>query len=310
MTGLISALPHRWLLAGMAVATMAGASGANAQQRFKTPEAAAAALVQAVRTGATGPMLGVLGLGGRDIVFSGDEAADAADRQRFLSAYQAGHQLSADGDKATLLVGPDAFPFPIPLVRKNGEWRFDTEAGRREVLFRRIGRNELDAIQVSLAYVDAQNEYAAKDRTGSGAGAYAQRIASRPGKRDGLYWAGGQGDEASPLGSLAAQAASEGYRPGEGRAPYRGYYYKILKRQGQSAPGGTMDYVVRGKMIGGFALLAYPAEYGNSGVMSFIVNHDGTVYQKDLGAKTRRIAGRMRSYNPDGSWEKVSPQQN
>lgn len=290
----------------IAAATLVGISAASAQQRFKTPEAAAGALVEAARTSETGPMLGVLGLKGRDIVFSGDEVADAADRERFLSAYQAKHQVTVDADKATLLVGQNDFPFPIPILRKDGEWRFDTEAGRKEILFRRLGRNELDAIQVSLAYVDAQNDYASKDRTGAGPGAYAQRVASRPGKRDGLFWATGAGEEASPLGALAAQAEREGYKGGQGKTPYHGYYYKILKRQGAAAPGGSLDYVVGGKMIGGFALLAYPAEYGNSGVMSFIVNHEGTVYQKDLGPETSRIATRMRSYDPDKTWEKVS----
>ncbi|GAU85416.1 DUF2950 domain-containing protein [Bosea sp. BIWAKO-01] len=297
---------RRWMAVAIAAGTLAGVSTASAQQAFKTPEAAAAALVEAARTSATGPMLGVLGLKGRDIVFSGDEAADAADRERFLSAYQEKHQVTVDGDKATLIVGQNDFPFPIPLVRKNGDWRFDTEAGRKEIVARRLGRNELDAIQVSLAYVDAQNEYASKDRTGAGVGSYAQRVASRPGKRDGLYWGTGAGEEASPLGALAAQAEREGYKGGQGKTPYHGYFYKILKRQGPAAPGGSMDYVVGGKMIGGFALLAYPAEYGNSGVMSFIVNQDGTVYQKDLGPRTSRLATRIRSYDPDKTWEKVS----
>jgi hypothetical protein len=301
---------HRWLFAVLAVATCAGTGAASAQQRFQTPDEAAAALVEAVRTDATGPMMGVLGLKGRDIVFSGDEVADKADRERFLAAYQAKHKVTTNGDKATLVIGDDEFPFPIPLVRKNGKWLFDAAAGRQEVAFRRVGRNELDAIQVSQAYVDAQLEYASKDQTGSGATAYAQRIASTPGKRDGLYWAAGQGEAPSPLGSLAAEAEREGYHAGEGRTPYHGYYYKILKRQGPSAQGGAVNYVVGGKMIGGFGLLAYPAEYGNSGIMSFIVNHNGVVYQKDLGPETRRIAGRTRSYNPGSGWEKVPPPQN
>jgi hypothetical protein len=183
-------------------------------------------------------------------------------------------------------------------------WRFDTVAGREEILARRIGKNELDAIQSCLAYVDAQNDYAEKDR-GAGRGVYAQRIISSNGKKDGLYWPTSQGEEPSPLGELIAQATAQGYRAGGGRNPFHGYYFKILTKQGAAAPGGEMDYVVRGKMIGGFALVAYPAEYRNSGVMTFIVSHTGTVYQKDLGQRTAELAERMTAYNPDKSWQKV-----
>ena len=171
---------------------------------------------------------------------------------------------------------------------------------------RRIGKNELDAIQASLAYVDAQNEYAEKDRTGAGVNAYAQRIVSQPGKKDGLYWPASQGEDESPLGELVAQATTQGYRVGGERTPFHGYYFKILTKQGPAAPGGEQDYVVRGKMIGGFALVAYPAEYRNSGVMTFIVNHSGTVFQKDLGPATAKIAERITSFNPDRAWQKVS----
>jgi hypothetical protein len=184
-------------------------------------------------------------------------------------------------------------------------WRFDTAAGREEILARRVGKNELDAIQASLAYVDAQNEYADKDRTGAGKGIYAQHFVSSPGKKDGLYWPDTQGNDASPLGEFFAEAAKQGYRVGGGRTPYHGYYYKILAKQGAAAPDGELDYVVRGKMIGGFALVAYPAEYKNSGVMTFIVNHNGQVYQKDLGPHTARLAQRMTSFNPDNTWKKV-----
>ena len=195
-------------------------------------------------------------------------------------------------------------PFPIPLIRKKAGWEFDTEAGRLEILYRRIGRNELDAIQTCLAYVDAQNEYAEKDRTGGGRGVYAQRIVSAAGKKDGLYWPSSDGDQ-SPLGELAAQASAEGYEVGSGSVPYHGYYYRILKQQGPNAPGGTLNYVVKGKMIGGFALVAYPAEYGNSGVMTFLINHTGTVYQKDLGNGTLRLVTRMTWFDPDQTWKKV-----
>ena len=225
-------------------------------------------------------------------------------RQRFLSAYDAKHSIKAEGNKkATLILGADDFPFPIPLVNNRTGWEFDPAAGRIEILYRRIGRNELDAVQTSLAYVDAQNEYAEKDRTGEGVGVYAQRIVSSPGKKDGLFWRDDR--EPSPLGELAAQASAEGYKVGEQAAPYHGYYYRILKGQGSNAPGGALNYVVKEKMIGGFGLIAYPAEYGNSGVMTFMVNHAGTVYQKDLGPRTDSIAKRIYLFDPDQTWKKV-----
>jgi hypothetical protein len=249
----------------------------------------------------------VLGPDGEDIVSSGDEVADAATRQKFVAAYDAKHQITLEGDnKAVMIIGPDDYPLPIPLTRKDGMWRFDTAAGRDEILARRIGKNELDAIQSSLAYVDAQNEYAEKDRTGVGVKTYAQRIISQPGKKDGLYWPTSAGEEASPLGEVVAQATRQGYRVGGGRTPFHGYYFKILTGQGPDASGGEQDYVVRGKMIGGFGLVAYPAEYGNSGIMTFIVNHKGTVFQKDLGPNTAKRAERMTEFNPDKSWTQVS----
>jgi hypothetical protein len=282
-------------------------SSASAQQSFKTPQEAADALVAAVRAGDGRAVVTILGRAGADIASSGDEVADAAERQRFLAAYDGKHGIAMDGDnKAILVVGSEDYPVPLPLVRKNDTWTFDAAAGRLEILYRRIGRNELDAIQACLAYVDAQNEYAGKDRTGAGAGTYAQRIVSSAGKKDGLYWPAAQGEDASPLGELVAQATQQGYRVGGARAPYRGYYFKVLTRQGPTAPGGALDYVVRGKMIGGFALVAYPAEYGNSGVMTFLVNHDGGVFQKDLGPQTARIAERITSFNPDQTWKKVT----
>jgi hypothetical protein len=280
---------------------------ANAQQSFKTPEEAVDALVNAARGGDAKGVIAVLGREGADIASSGDPVADAAGRQKFLVAYDAKHQVTMEGDgKAMLIIGQEDFPFPIPLVRTDSVWRFDTAAGRLEVLYRRIGRNELDAIQASLAYVDAQNEYAEKDRSGAGAGAYAQRIVSHSGKKDGLYWPAAQGEGESPLGELVAQATTEGYRIGGGRAPFHGYYFKILTQQGAAAPGGPLDYVVHGRMIGGHALVAYPAEYGNSGVMTFLVNHAGVVFQKDLGPRTAQLAERMTSFNPDQTWTKMT----
>ncbi|HUL90607.1 MAG TPA: DUF2950 domain-containing protein [Pseudolabrys sp.] len=282
-------------------------SVASAQQAFKTPDEAAAALVSAAKASDMKALVTVLGPDGEDIVSSGDEVADAATRQKFVAAYDAKHQITLEGDnKAVMIIGPDDFPLPIPLTRKDGMWRFDTAAGRDEILARRIGKNELDAIQASLAYVDAQNEYAEKDRTGVGVKTYAQRIISQPGKKDGLYWPTSAGEEASPLGEVVAQATRQGYRIGGGRTPFHGYYFKILTGQGPNAPGGEQDYVVHGKMIGGFGLVAYPAEYGNSGIMTFIVNHKGTVFQKDLGPNTAKRAERMTEFNPDKSWTQVS----
>lgn len=283
------------------------ASAAIAQQAFKTPDDAASALVNAAKAGDMKALVTVLGPDGEDVVSSGDEVADAATREKFVAAYDAKHRITMEGDnKAILVVGQDDFPLPIPIVRKDGMWRFDTAEGLDEILFRRIGENELDAIQAALAYVDAQNEYADKDRTGAGVNTYAQRIISQPGKKDGLYWPTSQGDEPSPLGELVAQATAQGYRVGGGRTPFHGYYFKILTKQGPAAPGGELDYVVGGKMIGGFGLVAYPAEYRNSGVMTFIINHAGTVFQKDLGPNTSKLAERMTSFNPDKTWQAVS----
>jgi hypothetical protein len=279
-------------------------SMAQAQQAYPSPEDAAASLAAAVKTGTRSAILKVLGNDAEDIVESGDDVADAETRQRFLSAYDARHSIKAEGNKkATLILGADDFPFPIPLVNNKSGWEFDPAAGRLEILYRRIGRNEMDAIQTCLAFVDAQNEYAEKDRTGDGAGVYAQRIVSSPGKKDGLFWRDDR--DPSPLGELAAQASAEGYKAGEQAAPYHGYYFRILKGQGSDAPGGALNYVVKGKMIGGFALIAYPAEYGNSGVMTFMVNHAGTVHEKDLGRGTASIARRIYLFDPDQTWKKV-----
>jgi len=291
-------LPAGIALAGLLCCTV---PEARAQQAFPSPDEAASALAAAVKSGTRRDMLRVLGSDGEDIISSGDEVADKESRERFTAAWDAKHSIKTDGDKkATVILGNDDFPFPIPLAKNKKGWEFDTAAGRLEILYRRIGRNELDAIQTSLAYVDAQNEYAEKDR-GQGAGVYAQRIVSTTGKKDGLYW---PGDE-SPLGELAAQASGEGYKVGEGPIPYHGYYFRILTQQGPNAPGGELNYVVKGKMIGGFALLAWPAEYGNSGVMTFLVNHNGVVYQKDLGDSTAALVKRIMRFDPDQTWKKV-----
>jgi hypothetical protein len=286
------------------IALLTAATGALAQQ-YKTPDEAAKALIDAAKAADRPALMRVLGPDSAEIVSSGDEVADASARKRVVEAYDTKHQVVMEGaDKAVLVIGNEDWPFPIPLVRKDGIWRFDTAAGRDEILFRRIGRNELNAIQASLAYVDAQHEYAEKGVGGNGV--YAQRIVSQPGKKDGLYWPTQSGEDESPLGDLAAAASAAGYRAGQERAPYHGYYYKILTRQGANAPGGALDYIARGKMIGGFALVAYPAEYRNSGVMTFVVNHQGSIYQKDLGPDTARVASGMTAFNPDSTWQRVT----
>jgi Protein of unknown function (DUF2950) len=294
-------LPSGLMAAAILLLTILSAS---AQRVFQAPEDAATALANAIKSGATRDIVKVLGRDAEDIVVSGDAVADREARKRFVGAYDAKQDVVIEGDKAFLVVGTDDSPLPIPLTRQKAGWKFDTAAGRLEILYRRIGRNELDAIQTCLAYVDAQNEYAERDRTGAGPGVYAQRIVSSSGKKDGLYWPASDGD-ASPLGEFVARASAEGYKAGEGRTPYHGYYYRILTQQGPNAPGGTLSYVVKGKMIGGYALLAYPAEYGNSGVMTFVVNHSGTVYQKDLGDYTMTLVSRMMWFDPDQTWKKV-----
>jgi hypothetical protein len=251
----------------------------------------------------------ILGAQGRALVSSGDDVADRNAGQRFVAEYDTAHRLEGGGGKVVLYVGADDFPFPIPLVPDGPSWRWDVDAGREEVLRRRIGRNELSVIQVCLAYVDAQREYYAKSHTRSGILEYAQRFASSPGKHDGLYWPTKANEPPSPLGPLVTRAQAEGYARGTraeaGRVPFHGYYYRILLRQGAHAPDGAYDYVVRGHMIGGFALLAYPARYGASGVMTFIVNHDGVVYQRDLGPETARAATAVTSFDPDSTWKRV-----
>jgi hypothetical protein len=289
-----------------AIVVVASVSTALAQQDYKTPEDAAAALLEAAKSGDEKAALTVFGPDGIDIISSGDPVNDANQRQKFVAAYDAKHQIELKGGRrATLIIGEKDWPFPVPIVKGKHGWAFDTDEGLQEILARRIGHNELATIQVCLAYVDAQNEYADKDRTGTGSGVYAQRFISETGKKDGLYWPAAQGEPESPLGELFAKATNEGYKAGEGRTPYRGYYYKILTKQGPHAPGGALDYVVNGKMIGGFALVAYPAEYRNSGVMTFLVSHSGKVFEKDLGPDSADIAEKMTAYDPGPGWKQV-----
>ena len=279
-----------------------GGAAADTQQRFQSPDAAVRALESAVR--ATNPaerMLAVLCPDGEGIASSGDPVDDAAARKRFVTALAAKKriELSDDGALAILHVGRDDWPFPIPLKRDADGWRFDTAAGKDELLNRRIGRNELIAIEACRAYVDAQVEYAKRFQM------FARSLRSTPGQRDGLYWEAKDGD-ASPLGPLIASATAEGYQAPEGEGPpraYHGYFYRVLTSQGANAPGGARDYVKDGRMTGGFALVAWPAEHGVSGVMTFLVGQQGVVFQKNLGQGTSEAVNAMTTFDPDGSWD-------
>jgi hypothetical protein len=274
------------------------------QKAFGSPEEAMKALVGAIQAGDTKGTMTILGPEGEDIISSGDAVADKVVQERFVKAYQEKIDfLKEKEDRVSVIMGSDNWPFPIPIMKTAEGWKFDTKAGREEVLNRRVGQNELHAIRVCRGYVEAQREYASTDRERDGIIQYAQKFASDPYRRNGLYWQPAEGEIPSPLGPLAAKAAAEGYRRAADKpTPLHGYYYKILKGQGMNAPGGAYNYVINGHMVAGFALVAWPAEYGVSGVMTFVVNQNGIVYQKDLGPKTDGIAKAMTLYNPDRTW--------
>ncbi len=277
------------------------------EERFSSPEAAVDALKAAAEARDTNALHAIFGPAAHGLV-SVDVVEAAEERELFLSRLKEKIKLVAQSaSKEVLQLGADGWPFPIPLVKQDGRWLFDTEAGKEEVLNRRIGANELGAIRVCRAYEQAQREYAGVDRNGDEVLEYAQHLRSTPGTHDGLYWSTRTGDELSPLGPLVAQARVEGYRQKtkiltDEPSPYHGYYFKILTRQGKDAPGGKYSYIINEHMIGGFALAAWPAEWGNTGVMTFIVNQQGKVYQKNLGPKTPSIARAMTAYNPDNTW--------
>jgi hypothetical protein len=278
---------------------------------FASAEDAVKALVEAVRAGDAKAVAAVIGKGSESWLFTGDEVSDQAEWKGFLANYDKKNKLVKDGDaRVVLALGADDWTFPAPIVKKGNEWVFDSVAGREEAANRRVGRNELDTIQTLLAVVDAQREYAAGDLDGNKANDYAGRFISTSGKKDGLYWPVKAGEKQSPLGPLIAQAAAEGYLKGKvtgGKPqPYNGYYYRLLTSQGKDAPGGAYNYLVKDKLIGGFGVVAYPSKYGVSGVMTFIVNHDGVVYEKDLGPGTASAAGAMKAFNPDKTWKKSS----
>jgi hypothetical protein len=277
------------------------------QKTFSSPEDASNALVTAAQNNDEKTMLDILGPNGKQIVSSGDDAEDAQSRASFVSRYQQMHRLVKEPDGTTILyIGAENWPTSIPLVNQGNAWYFDTEAGKKEILYRRVGRNEISTISVCQELVAAQKEYYSTQHN-----EYAQEIFSDEGQHNGLYWKAAEGEPQSPIGPLVASAVARGYAKSQNGAPtpYRGYYYLILTRQGKNGPGGAKSYIVNGKMTEGFAFVAYPAEYRSSGVMTFIVNEDGVVYQKDLGKKTDVLAKAMKEYNPNSSWQKAEEQQ-
>lgn len=280
---------------------------AAGQKTFPAPEEAVDALQSALKADDDAAILALFGEQYKDILITPDRAANSATRAKIAAAMQAYHLLEERGnDRRVLLIGDQAWPLPIPLVREQGAWRFATEEGVEEIVNRRIGANERNAISVLEAYLDAQKEYASRDRIGDGVLQYAQKLGSTPGKHDGLYWPADEskGEEPSPFGPLVAESAPylKGHQAGD---PYRGYHFRILSRQGKSAPGSAYNYVINGRMIAGFAMVAYPAAYGESGVMTFIVSQSGKIFQKDLGPATAKLAVAMTEYNPDSTWKQV-----
>jgi hypothetical protein len=296
------------IVAATTFALLGGCDFLGAKQAaYDSPEQAGEALIAAVRSGETSEMLRVLGEDAQPVVESGDTVEDANTRNEFLAAYSAAHRwVNETPEISTLIVGDNDWTFPFPLVNDDDGWRFDTTYGIEEILDRRIGENELAAIQASLAYVDAQREYYWSNPDGAPMLHYARHLVSTPGKKDGLFWETSEGEAPSPLGELFAAARSEGYLvDGTARpVPYYGYHFHSLTAQGEHAAGGAYDYLVGDRMIGGFGLIAYPAERGVSGVMTFVVNHDGVVFSKDLGENTAKLAAEMTTFDPDDSWKR------
>jgi hypothetical protein len=279
------------------------------QQTFATPEAAADALMAALKADSDTSMLAIFGDDYKHLVIQDDRAAASANRAKIAASMQTLRVLREAGpDRRILLIGAEAWPMPIPIVRSGERWRFASELGEDELINRRIGANELNAIYVLRAFVDAQRAYASVDRDGDGVRQYAQKLASTPGKRDGLYWTAdaAKGEEMSPFGPLIAESAAylKGHGPGD---PYRGYRFRILTRQGPHAAGGAYNYLINGRLIGGFAMVAYPAEWGETGVMSFIVNHNGKVFEKDLGKDSAALGAKMSAFDPGPGWKEVAP---
>ncbi len=305
----LSALLAIGLVSPPAIAAQGTGTGTPTQLTFATPDEAVAALVDAARSGNQKQLLAVLGPGSEALVNSGDQHADATSRQKFVADYDAQHKLAETAPGHDVLhVGANDWPMPIPVVLVNGHWQFDTHAGAQEIIDRRIGRNEISAIRVALTYVDAQHDFFERAKQASGTGEYAQRLVSRPGRHDGLYWPVAGEEPESPFGPLVAQAVDEGYPsdPVAGRqTPYQGYNFRVLKAQGESAPGGAKSYLKGDHMTEGFALVAWPASFGASGIMTFVVDQDGVVFQKDLGTGTAAAVAAMTRFNPDLTWARV-----
>jgi DUF2950 family protein len=274
---------------------------------FQTPDEAGKALLEAIVNDDSTQLIALFGNQDAELLSSGDDVEDKNNRAEFATLAQENMRVEVIGeDKAIIYVGNMDWPFPIPLVKNGDSWQFDTQQGRQEIINRRIGRNELNTVSAMQGYQEAQFDYANTDRDGDGVLEYAQKLQSEPGKFDGLFWETEEGEPQSPLGPLIAEARAEGYKikgVTEKPAPYHGYYYRILTRQGKNVPGGKYDYVINGHMIAGFGLVAFPAQYGSSGIMTFVVNHQGKVYEKDLGPKTAEIVAKMKEYNPDATWE-------
>ena len=307
MTTMRSFVAAAVLTSALGVSTLA--TSAETQRTFASPEEAVRALADAVKAENLDAVLEIFGPDGRDLADSSDAATARGNRQVFTAAFAEGWRLEdKDSKHKVLVIGNEDWPFPVPLVNEGNRWRFDTAAGKEEVLDRRIGRNELAVIQICHAYVNAQGRYAQQSHDGKRAGLYATKFRSDPGRQDGLFWPAAHGEKRSPLGDLVAEAAVEGRSMEENRPspmPFHGYYFKILTAQGAGAPGGAKSFVVKGDMSGGFALVAWPAQYGVTGVMTFVVNQDGAVRQKDLGPGTATAAGAMTRFNPDASWTEV-----
>jgi len=295
------------VLAGLFASPMPALETAKAvaQTTFVSPDKAVQALVADVRENNDAGLMAIFGPKSKDLISSGDRVADRNDRKRFLKAFSEKNFLERHDDNQMVLhIGKADYAFPIPIVRQNGRWVFDTRAGREEILNRRIGRNELRAIKVLRAYGDAQRDYASRLQQKEGTGQFAQRLISTKGTHDGLYWPTVKGEKESPFGPLIARAGEHGYSGkivGKGAEPFNGYYFKILTAQGPHAVGGAFDYMANGKLILGFGLVAYPARYGSTGINTFIVNQEGVVYEKDLGEKTGKAAA-MTAFNPDNTW--------
>jgi type II secretory pathway pseudopilin PulG len=295
------------LLIVVAAASAQNATAEQTQKRFATAQEAVQSVIKAARANNHAELLAIFGADAEDLLSSGDKTADKRARQVILVAVKEKWKLASQGGNTkTLIIGNEEWPYPIPLVKDSGGWRFDTAAGRKEILYRRIGRNELQTILACRVYMKAQREYAAQSHDGKPAGLFAEKLASEPGKQDGLYWKVNPGEGFSPLGEFAAQASAEGYtRSDTGPTPFHGYLFRPLTAQGPAAPGGAKSYISNGEMKSGFALIAYPAEYRNSGVMTFMMNQDGVIFEKNLGEKTAQVASQITEYNPDKSWRKV-----